>query len=77
MAATRTCTVKRHHRDLEAGVLLANQMVSRNLDIRKSDRRRIRSALPHLVLVLVNEQPASRGTMKHEIHVPACGSVLA
>ena len=47
--------VERHHRDLEALVLLADQVVERDLDLGEGDRRGVRGALAHLVLVLVDD----------------------
>ncbi len=47
--------VERHHRDLEALVLLAHEVVERDLHLGEGDRRRVRGPLTHLVLVLVDD----------------------
>ena len=46
--------VEGHHRQLEAVVLLAEQVADRNLGVVEGDRRRVRGAQAHLVLVLVD-----------------------
>ena len=46
--------VEGHHRELEAVVLLAEQVAGRNLGLVEGDRRRVGGAQAHLVLVLVD-----------------------
>jgi len=48
-------TVEGHHRDLEALVLLADEVVGRDLDVVEHDGGGVRRPLAHLVLVLVDD----------------------
>src|SRR6202030_3557931 len=46
--------IERHHRELEAVVLLADQVVGRDLDVVEGDRRGVGRPLAHLVFLLVD-----------------------
>ena len=56
----RARAIERLHRDPEAVVLLADQVVGRDLDVGEGDRRGVRGALAHLVLVAVDERRPPR-----------------
>src|SRR5690606_6374108 len=52
---TGTGAVEGHHRQLEAAVFLADQVLGGNLDVVEGQGHGVRSPLPHLVFLLVDD----------------------